>query len=121
MRFSSQFHALAALFMRKGFALFNCIVLVSPRNWSSVCTGKTTLCYYEDWGTDAPALHAVTWWQYEISRLFVLSNYYCLPDRTVIHLLFYMGAKFGVTLRELRVLRMAENVALRKVFGPKRD
>jgi len=32
-----------------------------------------------------------------------------------------MGAKFGVTLRELRGLRMVENVALKKVFGPKRD
>jgi len=40
---------------------------------------------------------------------------------TVIYLLFYVGGKFGLALRELRGLRMVKIVALRKIFGPKKD
>ena len=107
--------------MRKGSVLFNCIGLLGPQNWSSGCRRQTTLCSYEDSVPDAPAFHTVTWWQYEVSRLSALSKYHCLPDRTAIYLLFYIGTKFGLALRELRGLRMVENVALRKIFGPKRN
>ena len=32
-----------------------------------------------------------------------------------------MGVKLGTTLREERILRVFENMVLRKILGPKRD
>jgi hypothetical protein len=32
-----------------------------------------------------------------------------------------MGVKLGTTLREEHTLRLFENMALRKIFGPKKD